>query len=116
MDIEDIFDRGRRRGDHGRGGYDDGYRHNDNHEYSRGGHHEDELPDFSQLAKRILPYKKFLLPAGIVLLVVLATGVVFFLPLLGKTASYVNQNGIKSVVERLWLGTGNKPLTASGKD
>jgi hypothetical protein len=83
---------------------DDRYR-DDRYRYDRhsGGH-----PDMQRYLALLSANKGLFLVGGL-LLVVLAVGLlVVALPLLGKALGAVDQNGVKGIVERLWLGGGGR--------
>jgi hypothetical protein len=83
---------------------DDRYR-DDRYRYDR---HSSGHPDMQRYLALLSANKGLFLVGGL-LLVVLAVGLlVVALPLLGKALGVVDQNGLKGIVERLWLGSGGR--------
>jgi hypothetical protein len=97
--------------DEGRHGYygdrDDRDHHGDNRRWS--GRHErghGELLDLERLAHQTLANKKVLVLACVVFVIVLVLAAIFLLPLLGQAVDYVDQSGVKGVIDRVLQGTG----------
>jgi hypothetical protein len=129
MDLEDLFDNDRRNGKRGRGDRDDNHdrrrdknNDDDDHRDHRFGNDDDDdewgdhrkrhrdddddMFDLENIAHKLLANKKLLIIAVIALVAVLAIAVIFILPLLGQATDYVDKNGVKGVVERVWDGSG----------
>jgi hypothetical protein len=110
--LEDLFERNRHRRT---GRYD---RHDDQNQYDDREHEDDRhgFEKFRPVITKILHNKPLLmgLAAGAGLLMLLLIGALFLLlPVIAKALGYVNQNGIKGVIDiilpildRLWRGQG----------
>jgi hypothetical protein len=121
MDLDDLFDGGRRHGKHGHDDHDHGrhggkHREHDDYEHDRGhdertgrpqshgDHHDGELPSLSHLMPKLLANKTLVVLTAVALPVVIVLAVIFMLPLLGSVLGFVDQSGVKGVVDRVWQG------------
>jgi hypothetical protein len=117
--FDDLLD-----GDHDRHNDRRDHRHRD-HEHGDRGHRLDPFGTHAleQKARSLLSNKAFLLAAVVIVLLVIAAIVAFVLPLLGHALDYVDQNGVKGVLEgaqgtvdRVWEGSGGAlPAEAGAK-
>jgi hypothetical protein len=132
MDFEDLFERKHHHAIHGRDGQHDdhdgdalrigehrhydqdvkgspssdkGYRRSSHHD----GHHDslgDSGGELSKITRQLAANKTVLIIAAISALLLLAIAAFLLLPLLGEVFGLIDKNGIRGMVERLWLGAG----------
>jgi hypothetical protein len=115
MGFDDLFEDNRKRSGHYR---EHGYR--DDNSYTYDSHHSfsghGEQMKWTAVLDKIRNDKKLkmiVIIAGIFILVIAATLVVAFLPLIMKLLNYISQNGLQGIVDgitgfldKLWKGSG----------
>ncbi len=132
MDFEDLFERKHRKAIHGRDGHHDdhdgadlrigGHRHYDRDDEAspssdkgarRSSHHDGHRDSFgdgglelSNITRKLVANKTALIVAAISAVLLLAIAAFLLLPLLGQMFGFVDKNGLRGIVERLWLGGG----------